>query len=69
MNALELLMAAPDSQVKRCQLAYNAIAAGNWADAEHYLGNASAEETGEWAKAAGELADYCAKQNAKSFLG
>ncbi len=67
-NAIEILISAPDAQVNRCQMAYKAIAAGRWDDAELWLSNASAEESGEWAAEAGELADHCAKMSCKRYL-
>lgn len=67
-NAIEILISAPDAQVKRCQLAVDAIAAGRWDDAERHLSNASSLELGIWAAQASELAGYCATQNCKRYL-
>jgi len=62
-TAYELLMTAPDSQVKRAQLAFKAIADGRWFDAAYTLRNAADEEadeeTGDWVDDALELAEYC----------
>lgn len=61
-NAYELLLDAPDAQVKRCQLAFKAIAAGDWQDATDFLRNAAKEEAGTlWANEATALADACQK--------
>lgn len=61
-NAYELLLDAPDAQVKRCQLAFKAIAAGEWQDAADFLRNAAKEETDTlWANEAIALADACQK--------
>ncbi|ODP35151.1 hypothetical protein A9762_11520 [Pandoraea sp. ISTKB] len=43
-TAYDLLLSAPDAQVKRCQLAWRSIAEGEWADAAHFLRNAADEE-------------------------
>lgn len=62
-NAYELLLDAPDPQVKRCQLAWKAIAAGEWKDAAHYLRNAADEEgSTPWAAEARALSEACMKQ-------
>jgi len=37
ITAYELLLVAPDSQIKRAQIAYKAIAAGRWLDAAYTL--------------------------------
>lgn len=59
-TAYELLLDAPDAQIKRSQLAFKAIAAGKWSDAAHFLNNAAREEEGTpWAKEARALADAC----------
>jgi hypothetical protein len=58
-TAYDLLMTAPDTQVKRCQIAYRAIAEGRFSDAAFTLCNAANEESGDWATAAKELAEYC----------
>ncbi|WP_169742704.1 MULTISPECIES: hypothetical protein [Burkholderiaceae] len=59
-TAYELLLDAPDAQVKRCQLAWKAIAAGDWQDAAHFLRNAAGEEGATpWAAEARALADAC----------
>jgi hypothetical protein len=63
-TAYELLMTAPDSQVKRCQIAHRAIAEGRWGDAAFTLRNAANEERGEWAAAAEELAEHCERKAA-----
>lgn len=57
----ELLMDAPDEQVTRCQLAWKAVAAGDWHDAAHFLRNA-ANDAGAtpWAADVRALADACA---------
>ncbi|MDR8093111.1 hypothetical protein KPB05_37275 [Burkholderia gladioli] len=62
-TAYELLLDAPDAQVKRCQLTWKAIAAGEWQDAEHFLRNAADEEGATpWAAEARSLAAACAKK-------
>ena len=66
-TAYDLLMTAPDSQVKRCQIAHRAITEGRWGDAAFSLRNAANEERGEWAEAAEELAEYCEKREAAWF--
>jgi len=58
-TAYELLMTAPDSQVKRAQIAFKAVADGRWLDAAYSLRNAANEETGQWANEARELAEHC----------
>ena len=60
-TAYDLLMAAPEGQVKRAQIAFNAIADGRWLDAAHSLRNAANEENGKWANEARELAEHCEK--------
>ena len=57
----DLLMTAPDSQVKRAQIAFKAVADGQWLDAAHSLRNAANEEPGQWANYARELAEHCAR--------
>ena len=62
ITAYELLVTAPDNQVKRAQIAHQAIAAGRWTDAAYTLRNAAREEANEigtWADDALELAEYC----------
>jgi hypothetical protein len=62
-TAYDLLLNAPDEQVKRCQLAWKAIAKGEWVDAAHYLRNAANEEGNtEWAQEARAMSDACMKQ-------
>ena len=64
MNAYELLLNAPDAQVVRCQLAWKAVAAGEWREAAHFLRNAAAEEGDTaWADEAQALADGCMKRH------
>ena len=58
-TAHEILISAPEGQVTRAQIAYRAIAAGQWEDAAFALRNAAMEETGQWAEDATVLADYC----------
>lgn len=61
-TAHELLVTAPADQITRCQLAYTAIAKGEWKDAAHYLYNAAKDEqqgNAEWANDAAELAEHC----------
>ena len=58
-TAYELLMTAPARQVRRAKIAFKAVADGQWFDAAHSLRNAAAEETGEWANEARELAEHC----------
>lgn len=61
-NAYDLLLDAPDAQVTRCKLAWKAVAAGEWVDAEHYLRNAAREEAGSaWAAQAEAMADACSR--------
>ncbi|MCQ9618359.1 hypothetical protein L1889_18135 [Paenalcaligenes niemegkensis] len=63
-TAYDLLLGAPDAQVTRCQIAYRAIADGDWRQATHHLQNAAQEENGTaWAKEAQELADACQRRN------
>ena len=62
ITAYELLMTAPDSQVKRAQIAFKAIADGRWLDAAYTLRNAAREEANEigtWADDALALAEHC----------
>ena len=62
-TAYDLLMSAPDSQVIRCKIAYRAIAAGDWAEAESKLRNAAAEEgRSDWAFDTRALADHCGEK-------
>ncbi|WP_259675303.1 hypothetical protein [Burkholderia pseudomallei] len=62
-TAYELLLDAPDAQVKRCQLAWKAIAAGDWQDAAHFLRNAADEEGATpWSAEARSLAEACVKK-------
>ncbi|MDM8356558.1 hypothetical protein [Pandoraea communis] len=62
-TAYDLLLSAPDEQVKRSQLAWRSIANGEWADAAHFLRNAAKEEAGtRWAIEASALADACQKR-------
>lgn len=69
--AYELLLDAPDEQVKRCQLAWKAIAAGDWQDAAHFLRNAADEEGAtQWAAEARALAEACqGKGNPDQLVG
>ncbi|MCS6428106.1 hypothetical protein [Burkholderia thailandensis] len=70
-TAYELLLDAPDQQVKRCQLAWKAIAVGEWQDAAHFFRNAAEEEgTTPWAAEARALAEACqGRVNPKFDLG
>ncbi|QPB08670.1 hypothetical protein KB681_gp42 [Burkholderia phage Mica] len=62
-TAYELLLDAPDEQIKRLQLALKAIAAGEWQDAAHFLRNAADEEGATaWGAEARALAEACMKQ-------
>ena len=62
-TAYDLLLDAPDAQVARCQIAYRAIADGDWQQAAHHLRNAAQEEIGTaWAEEAQELADACQRR-------
>ncbi len=54
----DLLVSAPDEQIKRCQLAYRATLGGEWADAVVHLRQAALEAGGQWAEDARDLADY-----------
>ena len=58
-TAYDLLMTAPDSQVRRCQIAYRAIADGLWGEGAFTLRNAAREECGDWSESAEELAKHC----------
>ena len=60
-TAYELLLSAPDSQVKRAQIAFTAVTKGQWLDAAHSLRNAATEEPGQWANYARDLAEHCAR--------
>ena len=55
----DLLMTAPDRQVKRCQMAHCSITEGRWGDAAFSLRNAAAEERDDWGAEAEVLAEYC----------
>lgn len=56
-----LLESAPEAQVARCRLAWKAVAAGEWADAAHFLRNAAREETGSvWSLGCSMRAELCA---------
>ena len=62
-TAYDLLLSAPDEQVMRCRFAWKAVAAGEWADAAHFLRNAANEEGNtNWAQEARAMADACMKQ-------
>ncbi|WP_321959594.1 hypothetical protein [Burkholderia cenocepacia] len=67
-TAYELLLDAPAEQVKRCQLAWKAIAAGDWHDAAHFLRNAAGEEGATpWAAQAQALAEACQGKTNQQF--
>ena len=56
----DVLITAPDAQIKRCKLAYKAVAAGDWMGAARYLENAIREEgPGGWAEDAADVAAQC----------
>ena len=63
-TAYDLLMAAPEDQITRAQIAFKAIAAGRWLDAAHSLRNAANEEAGQWATEARKLAAHCERMAA-----
>ena len=58
-TALDLLDTAPDGQVKRMQIVFKSIAAGEWADAELSLSNAARETEGQFSADCIELALFC----------
>lgn len=59
----DLLLNAPDGQVKRCQIAWRCVAEGEWAEAAHFLRNAANEEgDSEWARSAHAMSDAFEKQ-------
>lgn len=62
-SALQLLVSAPDGEVKRMQLVFKEIAAGNWAEAAFYLSNITENENDsrddiQWKHDALELHTY-----------
>lgn len=61
-TVLELLDAAPLDQVRRMQIAFKAIANGEWDDAAYTLRNAVQESTGSFASDCEELAEYCQRR-------
>lgn len=63
-TAYDLLMTAPDCQVKRCQISHKAISEGRWSDAAFTLRNAANETSGEWAEEVKRLAEYCERKAA-----
>lgn len=66
-NVHDLLLSAPDDQVKRLQLAWKAVAAGEWQDAAHWLRNASREGNSAWHDECAVLAvELEAKQDVQS---
>lgn len=61
-NAYELLLNCPDSQIKRMQLVYRAVADGDWNNAVFWIKAAVAEEgCTEWAEEAAQFGCACAK--------
>lgn len=61
-TAYDILITAPAEQVTRCRLMYQAVIAGQWDDAAHYLHNAASETRSthpEWSYDAAELAEHC----------
>lgn len=62
-TAYDLLLSAPDEQVKRCQLAWRCVTEGEWVEAAHFLRNAANEEgDSEWARSAHAMLDAFEKQ-------
>jgi hypothetical protein len=57
-TANELLMSCPDDQIKRMQLVWKAVAAGEWKEAAHHLRNAASEGESSWHDRCGELAGH-----------
>jgi hypothetical protein len=61
-TAYDLLMTAPDEQVTRMRLAWQAIADGDWVEAENKLRNVSLETDGPYSADCMELALHCRAQ-------
>lgn len=61
-TAIELLDVAPPEQVKRMQIAFKAIANGEWDDAAYTLRNAAQESTGAFSSDCEELAAFCQRK-------
>jgi hypothetical protein len=65
-TAYELLLSAPDTQITRMQLVYDAILAGDWENAAHFLSHAVDEESiykgaNQWARDCEGLLALCNK--------
>ena len=58
-TVLELLDAAPEEQIKRMQIAFKSVAAGEWDDAAFTLSNAARETSGQFSSDCAELAEFC----------
>ena len=58
-TVLELLDAAPDEQIKRMQIVFKSVAAGEWDDATFALSNAARETSGQFSADCVELAEFC----------
>ena len=58
-TVLELLDAAPVDQVKRMQIVFKSVGAGEWDDAAFTLSNAASETSGQFSSDCAELAEFC----------
>jgi hypothetical protein len=63
ITAYDLLITAPEGQVKRCQIICKAIADSRWGDAAYSLRNAAAETDDKWSQSANDLAEFCEAQH------
>lgn len=67
-SALQLLVDAPDREVKRMQIVYREIAKGAWDEAAFHLSNITRHDsdsidTKQWINDALELCDFCRLAN------
>jgi hypothetical protein len=74
-SALQLLVTAPDNEVRRMQLIFQSIADGDWNEAWFNLSNITITENSspariKWVEEAQELCDFCslAKQATRKSL-
>ena len=63
-SALQLLVSAPEREIKRMQIIFKEIAAGNWSEAAFHLSNITDNENDSseyiaWKNEALELHDVC----------
>jgi hypothetical protein len=58
-TAYDLLMTAPDEQIIRMRLAWQAVADGDWLEAEAKLRNAASETDGQFSIDCLALAEHC----------